>query len=347
MTWSRPRQLPGPPAAIRRGQRERDTDIIPIFMEDPARPLRYSIVIPVYKSAGFVEETIDRTTAALEAEGLDHEIVLVDDGSPDATWPVLERKARENPRITAIRLMRNYGQHTAVVCGLNNITGDYAVTMDDDLQNPPEEIRKLVDKAAEGDYDLVMGRFQVKKHSRTRRLGSRLVAWLNERVFGKPPDLVATNFRLIRRDVVDRMCAHRTHFPYVTGLALLYSADRANVLVEHHARRDGASGYGLGKILSLVFAILFNYSGFPLHMVALLGLVLAGSSFLLGLIVFVRRLLLGTVAPGWASLVIVVAFFNGFLFLMISIVGEYVIRLQHQLSVPEPYAISTIAGRGR
>ena len=173
------------------------------------------------------------------------------------------------------------------------------------------------------------------------------MAWLNERVFGKPPDLVATNFRLIRRDVVDRMCAHRTHFPYVTGLALLYSADRANVLVEHHARRDGASGYGLGKILSLVFAILFNYSGFPLHMVALLGLVLAGSSFLLGLIVFVRRLLLGTVAPGWASLVIVVAFFNGFLFLMISIVGEYVIRLQHQLSVPEPYAISTIAGRGR
>ena len=314
-------------------------------MEDPARPLRYSVVIPVYKSARFVEETIDRTTAALEAEGLDHEIVLVDDGSPDATWPILERKAREDPRIKAIRLMRNYGQHTALVCGLNNITGDYAVTMDDDLQNPPEEIRKLVDKAAEGDHDLVMGRFQVKKHSRTRRLGSRVVAWLNERVFGKPRDLVATNFRLIRRDVVDRMCAHRTHFPYITGLALLYSANRANALVEHHARRDGASGYGLGKILSLVLAILFNYSGFPLHMVALLGLVLAGSSFILGLIVFVRRLLLGTVAPGWASLVIVVAFFNGFLFLMLSIVGEYVIRLQQQLSVPKPYAISAIAGR--
>jgi glycosyltransferase involved in cell wall biosynthesis len=316
-------------------------------MEDVERRPRYSVVIPAYKSAAFVEETIDRTAAVLEAEGLDYEIVLVDDGSPDATWPVLERKARENPRVVAIRLMRNYGQHTAVVCGLNNITGDYAVTMDDDLQNPPEEIRKLVDKAAEGDYDLVMGRFQSKKHSLTRRLGSRLVAWLNERVFGKPRDFVVSNFRLIRRDVVDRMCAHRTHFPYVTGLALLYSAHRANVLVDHQPRRDGASGYGLGKILSLVLAILFNYSGFPLHMVALLGLVLAGSSFLLGLIVFVRRLLLGTVAPGWASLVIVVAFFNGFLFLMLSIVGEYVIRLQQQLSVPKPYAISTIAGRGR
>ena len=308
---------------------------------------RYSVVIPVYRSERIVEDTIDRTTAALEREGLDYEIVMVDDGSPDATWPILERKARENPRVVAIRLMRNYGQHTAVVCGLNNITGDYAITMDDDLQNPPEEIRKLVDKAAEGDYDLVMGRFKSKKHPLTRRLGSRFVAWLNERVFGKPRDLVASNFRLIRRDVVDRMCAHRTHFPYVTGLALLYSGNRANALVEHHARRDGASGYGLGKILSLVLAILFNYSGFPLHMVALLGLALAGSSFLLGLIVFVRRLLLGTEAPGWASLVIVVAFFNGFLFLMISIVGEYVIRLQHQLSVPRPYAISTIAGRDK
>jgi glycosyltransferase involved in cell wall biosynthesis len=315
-------------------------------MEERRSP-RYSVVIPVYRSAAFVEETIDLTAAALDREELDYEIVLVDDGSPDATWPILERKARENPRVVAIRLMRNYGQHTALLCGLGHITGDYAITMDDDLQNPPEEIRRLVDKAAEGGYDFVVGRFESKKHSFTRRLGSRVVSWLNSRVFGKPRDFVVSNFRLIRRDVVDRICTHRTHFPYLTGLALLYSANRANVTVEHRERREGTSGYGPAKIARLVLAILFNYSGFPLHMVALLGFILAGSSFLLGVVVFVRRLLLGTVAPGWASLVVVVAFFNGFLFLMITVLGEYVIRLQYQLSVPRPYAISTIVGRER
>jgi glycosyltransferase involved in cell wall biosynthesis len=316
-------------------------------MEKTDRPPRYSVVIPVYRSERIVEDTIDRTAAALERDGLDYEIVLVDDGSPDGTWPILERKARESPRVVAIRLMRNYGQHSALLCGLSHAGGAYAITMDDDLQNPPEEIRHLVDKAAEGDYDLVMGRFRSKKHSPMRRLGSRIVARLNERVFGKPRDLVATNFRLIRRDVVDRICAHRTHFPYITGLSLLYSAHRANVLVEHHERRDGASGYGLAKIMSLVLAILFNYSGFPLHLVALLGLFLSGFSFLLGLVVLVRGLVIGSAVPGWTSLVTVVAFFNGFLFLMISMVGEYVIRLQHQLSVPQPYAISTIVGRER
>jgi glycosyltransferase involved in cell wall biosynthesis len=304
-------------------------------------------VIPVYRSAEFLQETIDRTTTFLDTEGLDYELILVDDGSPDSSWAVLESNARRNSRVLAIRLMRNYGQHTAVLCGLQHASGDYAITMDDDLQNPPEEIRRLIDKASEEDYDLVVGRFEAKRHSLPRRLGSRVVSWLNERIFGKPRGFVVTNFRLIRRDVIDRICAHRTHFPYVTGLAVLYSAHRANVVVEHHQRRRGESGYGLAKIASLVLAILFNYSGFPLHLVALFGLVLSASSFVLGVVVLVRGLLVGSSVPGWTSLVTVVAFFNSFLFLMISMVGEYVVRMQQQLAVPQHYAISQLAGRGQ
>jgi hypothetical protein len=144
---------------------------------------------------------------------------------------------------------------------------------------------------------------------------------------------------------VDRICAHRTHFPYVTGLALLYSAHRANVVVQHHDRRRGTSGYGLTKIARLVLAILFNYSGFPLHFVALLGLFLSASSFLLGVTVLVRGLLVGSSVPGWTSLVTVVAFFNSFLFLMISMVGEYVVRMQQQLAAPQHYSISELSGR--
>lgn len=318
----------------------------PLITAGPSAPrLRFSVVIPVYRSAGVVEQTLDRTVAFFEGHGLDYQVVAVDDGSPDATWPILARKASENPRILAIRLMRNYGQHTAVLCGLRHSVGDWVITMDDDLQNPPEEIGRLLETAREGAYDLVVARFRSKRHSLPRRLGSRVVSWLNERVFAKPKDFTVTNFRMIRRDVVDRICAHRTPYPYVTGLALLYSARRANVLVDHQERSEGRSGYSLGKIAALVLAILFNYSAFPLQAVAMAGLVLSATSFLFGAVFLVRGLVHESAVPGWTSLVTLVSFFDGFIFLLLSMLGQYVVRLQLQLSVPHPYAVAEVVGR--
>ncbi len=304
----------------------------------------YSIVIPVYRSEHLVGKTIDRTVAFCEARELDYELILVNDGSPDGSWDVIAAAAEKNPRVVAIDLLRNYGQHTAVLAGLRASTGDYVITMDDDLQNPPEEIAHLVEKAVDG-YDLVIGRFREKQHAGYRKLGTRLVGWMNARMFGKPKDLVLTNFRCIRRDVVDRMTNHRTVAPYIPGLALMFSANRANVEVEHLPREGGGSSYSLWKLIGLVLRITFNYSSFPLRLVSGVGLVITAFSFALGLFWLVRAFIVGTPVPGFASLAVMLSFFNGVALLILSMLGEYTVRLLNQVSLSEAYHVRLVVGR--
>ena len=297
----------------------------------------YSIVIPVYNSARIVGETIRRTCAAMDAARLSFEIVLVNDASTDDSWNVIAEEARRDSRLTAINLLRNSGQHSANLCGFRAASGNWVVTMDDDLQNPPEEIHKLIAQAGNG-YDLVIGRFEQKRHAAHRRLGSHVVRWLNRRIFGPEPGLVLTNFRLIRRDVVDRICALRGPYPYVPGLCLMFSANRANVLVEHHPRAHGKSNYGALRIARLVAAILFNYSSFPLRCVAGFGSIVAAGTFVLGLFYLLRGLLSQHPVPGWTTLVVLLAFFNAVTLVMLSMLGEYVVRIINQMST-DPYVV--------
>lgn len=305
-----------------------------------ARPA-YSVVIPVYNSQDIVGETLRRTAAFFESRDLPYEIVAVNDGSRDGSWAVLEAAARDNPAIVAIDLLRNSGQHNANLCGFRAARGEWIVTMDDDLQNPPEEIAHLIDKAREG-HDLVLGRFHAKQHASYRRLGSRLVRWINQRIFGQERDLVLSNFRLVHRDVVDRVCAYRGPFPYIPGLCLRYSGSRANALVEHHPRRTGTSNYDLRRIVVLLSTILFNYSSFPLRLVAGMGMATALVSLLLGLYFLVAGLLGDTSVPGWTTIVVMLAFFNGVTMLMLAMLGEYVVRIINQLNMADPYFVRKV-----
>lgn len=306
-----------------------------------AQPPEYSTVIPVFNSAGIVSETIDACARFFEQEGLAYEIIAVDDGSTDESWEVLQRSAAKNPAVVAVRLLRNYGQHSAVHCGLAVSRGEYVVILDDDLQNRPEEIPKLIQAAAEG-ADVVFGKFLRKKHSLTRRAGSWLTNRVNTAVFDKPRDLVLTNFKLIHRRVVDRILAHRTPFPYINGLAVLYARRPASVPVEHHERRVGKSNYGPVKIAELLTRILFNYSAFPLRFVTTAGLTIAALSFCFAAYVLAKALIVGTTVPGWASVVVMLAFFNGMTLLVLGMIGEYLIRILKQISMTEPYHVAEI-----
>jgi len=297
----------------------------------------YSVVIPVYNSATIVGETIRRTCASLESANLSFELILVNDASTDDSWNVISDAARRDPRVIAINLLRNSGQHAANLCGFRASKGAWVVTMDDDLQNPPAEIHKLIAQAAHG-HDMIIGRFEQKRHAAHRRLGSRVVRWLNRQVFGQERDLVLSNFRLIRRDVVDRICAWRGPYPYVPGLCLMFSADRANAFVEHHPRAAGKSNYSALRIARLIAAILFNYSSFPLRCIAGLGSVVAVGTFILGLFYLIRGLLSQHPVPGWTSLVVLLAFFNAVTLIMLSMLGEYVVRIINQLST-DPYIV--------
>ena len=305
------------------------------------RTMKYSVVIPVYNSEQIVAETVSRTCAFFEAQNLDFEIILVNDGSVDQSWHVISDLARTSSRIKAINLLRNYGQHAANLCGFRHASGDWLVTMDDDLQNPPEEIAHLIAKATEG-YDLVLGKFRSKMHASHRRMGSRIVNWLNGRIFKKPKGLVLSNFRILRKDVVKRICEYQSPFPYIPGLALMFSVSPANVEVEHQPRRIGKSSYNMLRIARLVATILFNYSSFPLRLVMGIGLAVSLASFVMGIVYLVKGLLHGSQVPGWTTLVVLLAFFNGMLMLMVGILGEYMVRLLTQASGSTPYQVKEL-----
>lgn len=301
----------------------------------------YSVVIPVYNSEAVVAKTVAAVRNFFLSQTLRFEIILVNDGSRDDSWKVISGLARDFPEVVAIDLLKNYGQHHANICGFREAKGDYLITMDDDLQNPPEEIGKLIETVLNG-YDLVIGRFKSKKHSFVRRIGSRLVGWLNRKVFDVKDDLTLTNFRIIHRNVVDRVCRDRSFSPYIPGLVLKYSARRCNVLVHHLPRLVGTSNYTWRKILRLMTTILFNHSSIPLHYGSAFGFVVASISFLLGAFYLLDALLNKTVAPGWATLVVLLSFFNGVLILMLSIIGEYLIRVLREVDSQNCYEINEI-----
>jgi len=306
---------------------------------DSQAGIQISAVIAVYNSAELVGETIRRTVDLFERHGWRHEVILVNDGSTDGSWNVVRAEATARPHVVAIDLQRNYGQHTALLCGLQRSRGTFVVTLDDDLQNPPEEITQLLEKAREG-YDVVFGRSRKKRHSWVRRGGSWLVRWLESRMFGRPRDLVPTNFRIMRRDVVDRVCAHATPEPYLRGLILQCATRPVNVWVDHHARASGRSGYTPRRLASFLARILISDSAFPLHVLGGAGVVAA-----VGLLI--------VVAVAWtsgqltaASLAMTIGALLLFLvtLLMLSLVGEHIVRLRRQLAPGHGVVIREVIG---
>ena len=306
--------------------------------ERDRREYRYSVVIPVFNSQAIVGTTIDKVVEVFDGQGLDFEVIAVDDGSSDDSWEVLQGQAAKYPQVVALRMLKNYGQHYANLAGFREATGHYVITLDDDLQNPPDQALLLIDRALEG-HDVVFGEFEQKQASGYRRLGSTAVAAINRRIFGQPPELVVSNFRIIRHDVVARICADNSAFPYVTGQALIYSRSPANVTVRHDPRISGKSSYSAIRIARLVFTILFSYSLFPLRAMAGIGFAVSLLSFIAGGVYLGRGLLIGTQVEGWTSLVVLLAVFNGFTIALLSMLGEYVIRTLNSVSTQDRYHV--------
>ena len=300
---------------------------------------KYSIVIPVYNSEKIVATTVDRVSEVFTQHGLDHEIILVNDGSTDGSWDVISEKARTVPSVIALDMLKNYGQHHANLAGMREATGDYVITMDDDLQNPPDQALLLIDEAMTG-KDLVFGRFERKQAAGYRRIGSSMISMINRRIFGQPTDLAVSNYRILRRDVVDRICASQTAHPYITGQALQYSRRRSHVTVRHEPRPVGKSNYSMVRILRLVLTILFSYSSYPLRFAALVGFTISGLSLLLGAFYLFQGLFGDTHVQGWTTTVVLLSVFNGFTIALLSMLGEYVVRTLNAVSAADSYHVT-------
>jgi glycosyltransferase involved in cell wall biosynthesis len=304
---------------------------------------KISIVIPVYNSETIVSKTVDEILKETKKENLNIEILLINDGSPDNSWNIIKNLAKEIQEVKSINLIKNFGQHNAVLCGFENATGDYVITMDDDLQNPPSEIIHIVNKITENeDTDLVFGKFREKKHAGYRKLGSRLIGYLNEKVFNKPKNITLTNFRIAKKDVIDRVLKHNTAYPYIPGLLLMYSTKIENVMVEHHDRFDGKSNYTFTKIFSLISNLLINYSSYPLKVLSTIGIVVSSLSFFIGLFFLISGFIGGVKVAGWTTLVVLVSFLGGFIIILLGLIGEYLSRILDQMSNNKSYYVKEI-----
>jgi len=291
----------------------------------------YSVVIPVYNSEKILSQTIQEVEQFFESERLQSEIILVNDSSTDNSWNVLTEQTKHYSNIIVVDLARNYGQHSAVLCGIGYASGDFIITMDDDLQNPPQEIEHLINKIQEG-YDAVFGKFKAKMHGSIRKLGSTVVGYLNYKIFNKPKNLTLTNFRIFRKSVAEGMLRIHTPYPYIPGLVLLNASRLANVEVEHHPRQEGKSHYTPLRIFKLMTRLLFNYSSYPLRLLSTIGFVVAMGSFAAGIAYISIALFRGVRVPGWTTLVVLMSFLNGFLIMLVGIIGEYLARILVQTS---------------
>lgn len=290
-----------------------------------------SVVVPAYRSKASLPALIARLDAVLDQPGQDYEIVVIDDCSPDDTWDVLKELKTNHPRLTIARLLKNSGQHNALLCGFSIAKGDVIVTMDDDLQNPPEDIPKLLAAIHEG-YDLAIGSYESKKHSIGRNVAGSLVDDVQRRIFKLPDDFQLTSFRAARRVVVDNVVAMGGTFPYVTSMLLSHTSRYVNVPVRHEPRPFGQSNYNVHRSVRLAFNLLLSYSPYPLYFVVGLCLVALGFSAGLSVLVAWKAVVGGGTVTGWASTITAISFFNGLILLALVIQSLYLSRIHQQIT---------------
>jgi undecaprenyl-phosphate 4-deoxy-4-formamido-L-arabinose transferase len=284
-----------------------------------------SVVIPVYNGAASIAELVAALEGLTIAGG--HEIVLVNDGSPDDSRGVCRHLVeRASVPITLVDLSRNYGEHNAVMAGLRHARGAHIITMDDDLQNPPEEVERLLAFAQESGRDVVYTYYDEKQHSLWRNLGSRFSNWVAGFVLDKPKGFYLSSFRCMSAFVAREIVRYEGPFPYVDGLILQVTQDIDRLLVRHLPRAVGRSNYTMRRLLRLWLSMFVNFSVMPLRLSTLTGfaLSLVGA---VGTAVAVTEALFFSPPAGWASLMAAVLLLSGVQLVILGIVGEYLGRL--------------------
>jgi len=284
-----------------------------------------SIVVPVYNGAGSIGELVEALEALEIAGG--HEIILVNDCSPDASLFECRRlQARARVPITVIDLARNFGEHNAVMAGLREARGAHIITMDDDLQNPPSEVLRLLGYAQKSGKDVVYTYYATKQHAAWRNFGSWFANRVADFVLDKPKGLYLSSFRCMSAFVVRNVIVYEGPFPYIDGLILQATQSIGTLEVEHLPRHAGRSNYTLKRLVRLWLSMALNFSVMPLRFATFTGF---GMSVLglFSVIWVVGEALLSETPPGWASLTAATLLLLGVQLIMLGIIGEYLGRL--------------------
>lgn len=302
---------------------------------------KVSFVIPCYRSEHTLPHVITEIDEKMkQLAQYEYEILLVNDCSPDDTFGVIRELCAGRKDIKGFSLARNFGQHAALMAGLRHSTGDFVVCLDDDGQTPADEVDKLLDKLEDG-CDAVYAKYEHKKHSLFRNMGSKVNELMTRMMLGKPADLYISSYFAVKRFVVEDMIRYENSYPYVIGLVLRATKNIANVAVTHREREEGASGYTVKKLLNLWLNGFTAFSVKPLRIATVMGGIFAVLGFLYGAYTIIKRLV--NVNPdvplGFSSLMSAMVFFGGMIMVMLGLIGEYIGRIYISMNNSPQYVI--------
>ena len=301
----------------------------------------YSIIVPVYNSFESLDELFRRIGQTMQKLEKTFEVIFVDDGSSDASWNSLESIQLANPgEVTAIRLARNFGQHNATICGIAQASGEFIITIDDDLQNPPEEIVKLIGAMQNSEADLVYGIYGKKQHSMVRNMGSGALKGWSRRIFKTKGN--GSSFRLMKSSLGKNLLNHQINFIYIDELFNWYTSHIAFVTVDHQKRPYQQSTYTPHSLFSLLSNLIIYYTAMPLKMMVYGGFISALLSFITGIFFIYRKLMHGIPIMGFTALIVTILFSTSIILLSLGVIGEYLSRIYMVQNRKPPFAIKTV-----
>ncbi|MFF2091713.1 glycosyltransferase family 2 protein [Paenibacillus sp. NPDC058174] len=298
----------------------------------------FSVVVPVYRSEKTLYEFCERVKNSLESLDKNYEIILVEDCGGDNSWEIIEEISRNDNRVTGIKFTKNYGQHAAIICGIANATGEWIITLDDDLEQRPEDIPILYAEILKG-FDLVYGTYQERTHAKWRNITSITAKKLFKKAI---PDINYdyTSFRIMNRKIGEALVQFESPFPFVDGYLSWITNNYSTVTVEHGIRKHGGSNYSLSKLVKHTINIFASFSDIPLKFASWIGLFSFASGFVWLLIIVIRKLFIGIPIAGYASIVAGIILFGGIQLFVLGIFGEYLARINFKTTKKPLYIIS-------
>lgn len=283
-----------------------------------------SIVIPIYNSEKSIEILIRKIELSLT--DLRYEIVLVNDGSKDNSCYICSKIAKVNKSVKFINLSKNFGQHNAIMAGLNIVKGDLVVVLDDDLQTPPEAIPKLILEINKG-YDIVFANYKYKSHSIFKKFGSKLNDITLNFLLNKPKDIRITSFFITRKFIVKEIIKYKGPYPFIGGLLFRTTDNISKVYIKHGGRVFGKTNYNLIKLLRLWINGFTNFSIKPLRISFILGCLCSISGFLAALVIIIYKLTNPNIVVGWSSILVSILILSGLQLIVLGSLGEYIGRI--------------------
>jgi glycosyltransferase involved in cell wall biosynthesis len=300
----------------------------------------YSVVVPVFNSSDSLKELYNQIAETFVTVGKSYEVIFVDDASADQSWEIITQLYNEFPeKIIGIRLARNFGQHNATLCGMASASSEYIITIDDDLQNPPCEIIKLINRMNETNSDVVYGIYDTKHHSMIRNMGSTTLKKGSRRLFKTKGE--GSSFRIIKASMVKNLLNHQIDIIYLDELFNWYTSDISFVTVQHNKRPYQQSNYTSRSLISLLTNLVIYYTAVPLKFMVYGGITASIVSFVIGL-VFIYKKIFRDVPLGFTAMIVAVLFSTSIILMSLGILGEYLSRIYNVQNRKPPYSIKTV-----